>query len=278
MTGQPSLFKRLVLGARACWRLARAVVHGLHGLAWVLIGFPRLEAAGRQAKIAWWSAKMFAVMGIRLQVHGSFRPGAKLIVANHISWLDIMAVHAVCPQARFVSKADVQAWPLVGRLVGAAGTLYIVREKPRDALRVVHQMADALASGDTVAVFPEGTTSKGHDLLPFHANLLQAAIATEVPVQPVALRYADDLHDVSPAADYTGTISLARSLWMLAAAQGLTVRVDVLPAEGVRHADRRALASHLRQRISAALDGGGAAAAEEASSALPDRVRRQALP
>jgi 1-acyl-sn-glycerol-3-phosphate acyltransferase len=139
--------------------------------------------------------------------------------------------------------------------VGAAGTLYIVREKARDALRVVHQMADALASGDTVAVFPEGTTGAGHELLPFHANLLQAAIATEVPVQPVALRYADEQHEVSPAADYTGTISLAQSLWMLAGAQGLRVRVEVLPAEGVRHADRRALAVHLRQQISAALDG-----------------------
>ena len=198
---------------------------------------------------------MFAVLGMGLEVRGDFKPGAKLIVANHISWLDIMAVHAVCPQARFVSKADVQAWPLIGRLVGAAGTLYIVREKARDALRVVHQMAEALASGDTVAVFPEGTTGTGHELLPFHANLLQAAIATEVPVQPVALRYADEQHEVSPAADYTGTTSLAQSLWMLAGAQGLRVRVEVLPAEGVRHADRRALAVHLRQQISAALDG-----------------------
>jgi 1-acyl-sn-glycerol-3-phosphate acyltransferase len=165
-----------------------------------------------------------------------------------------MAVHAVCPQARFVSKADVQAWPLIGRLVGAAGTLYIVREKARDALRVVHQMADALSLGDTVAVFPEGTTGHGHELLPFHANLLQAAIATEVPVQPVALRYADELHGVSPAADYTGTISLARSLWMLAGAQGLRVRVEILPAEGARHADRRALAAHLREEIADALE------------------------
>jgi 1-acyl-sn-glycerol-3-phosphate acyltransferase len=143
---------------------------------------------------------------------------------------------------------------VIGRLVGAAGTLYIVREKARDALRVVHQMADALATGDTVAVFPEGTTGLGHEPLPFHANLLQAAIATQVPVQPVALRYADARHAVSPAADYTGTISLARSLWMLAAAQGLFVRVDVLPAESVRHADRRALAAHLRQEIAGALE------------------------
>jgi 1-acyl-sn-glycerol-3-phosphate acyltransferase len=253
MQGRPTVF-RPAAAVRACWRLARAVVHGLHGLAVVWLRFPRLDASARQARIAWWSRKMFAVLGIGLDVRGAFRPGAKLIVANHISWLDIMAVHAVCPQARFVSKADVQAWPVIGRLVGAAGTLYIVREKARDALRVVHQMADALASGDTVAVFPEGTTGLGHEPLPFHANLLQAAIATQVPVQPVALRYADARHAVSPAADYTGTISLARSLWMLAAAQGLFVRVDVLPAESVRHADRRALAAHLRQEIAGALE------------------------
>jgi len=245
---------RAVRAVRAVWRLLRAVTHGLHGLAIVLLRFPRLDAAARQARIAWWARKMIAVLGMGLDVRGAFRPGAKLIVANHISWLDIMAVHAVCPQARFVSKADVQAWPVIGRLVGAAGTLYIVREKARDALRVVHQMADALATGDTVAVFPEGTTGLGHEPLPFHANLLQAAIATQVPVQPVALRYADALHAVSPAADYTGDISLARSLWMLACAQGLCVRVEILPAESVQHADRRALATRLRREIAGALE------------------------
>ena len=91
--------------------------------------------------------------------------------------------------ARFVSKADVRHWPLLGWLVACGGTLFIERERKRDALRVVHQMAEALQAGETVAVFPEGTTSDGHGLLPFHANLLQAAIATETPVQPVALRY-----------------------------------------------------------------------------------------
>jgi len=245
---------RLLRTARALARLLAATGHALHGLALVLLRWNALDEAERHRRIAWWSRTMLQRLGIGLQVEGSFREGGTLIVANHISWLDIMAVHAVCPQARFVSKADVQAWPVIGRLVGAAGTLYIVREKARDALRVVHQMADALATGDTVAVFPEGTTGLGHQPLPFHANLLQAAIATQVPVQPVALRYADARHAVSPAADYTGTITLARSLWMLATAQGLFVRVDVLPAESVRHADRRALAAHLRQEIAAALE------------------------
>lgn len=234
---------------RAATRLPMAVLHGLVGLVIVLFRFPSLDTTGRQARVGWWSARLLKLLGIRLVVQGHFRPGAKLIVANHVSWLDIATVHAVCPEARFVSKADVREWPLVGKLVAGGGTLYIEREKRRDALRVVHQMADALRQGDTVAVFPEGTTGAGHDLLPFHANLLQAAIASEVPVQPVVLRYSDDRHPVSVAAQFIGQTTLAQSMWRIAGAQGLTVHLTVLSAVGTRQADRRALSEHLRELI-----------------------------
>jgi 1-acyl-sn-glycerol-3-phosphate acyltransferase len=164
-----------------------------------------------------------------------------------------MAVHAVCPEARFVSKADVQHWPLVNRLVAGAGTLYLEREKRRDALRVVHRMAEALEAGDTVAVFPEGTTSDGRGLLPFHANLLQAAISTGTPVQCVVLRYSDPDHRFSPAAQFLGDTTLLQSVWRVLSAQGLRVHVELLQPQGARHADRRALSDHLRSRIHAQL-------------------------
>jgi 1-acyl-sn-glycerol-3-phosphate acyltransferase len=176
-----------------------------------------------------------------------------LLVANHISWLDIMAVHAVCPHARFVSKADVKSWPLMRHLVDAGGTLYLERERKRDALRVVHAMADALKAGDTVAIFPEGTTSDGQALLPFHANLLQAAIATETPVQPVAIRFSDSGHAVSRAVEFVGATTLAQSLWRVASGDGLVVRVALLPPREAAHADRRVLAEQLRGDIAAAL-------------------------
>ncbi len=241
---------------RAVWRLARALLHGVHGLLIVLLRFPSLDRAGREARIRWWSAKMFRMLGMTHEVHGSFRPGAKLIVANHVSWLDILAVHAACPEARFVSKAEVRHWPLVARLVDAARTLYLERERPRDALRVVHRAAEALREGDTVAVFPEGTVNDGHALLPFHGNLLQAAISTGTPIQPVALRYADARRDPSPAALFTGDITLPQTLWWLASAEGLGVRVTVLTALGSAHAERRALAETLRTQIDAALTDG----------------------
>jgi 1-acyl-sn-glycerol-3-phosphate acyltransferase len=234
---------------RAVLRLVRVVVHVLHGLLIVLLRFSRLDAAARRERVLWWSRKLLTVCGIELIVDGAPRPGAKLVVANHVSWLDIVALNAVSP-ARFVSKSEVQGWPLLNRLVSAADTLYIERERRRDALRVVHQVADALKAGDTVAVFPEGTTSDGTALLPFHANILQAAIATETPVQPVALRYSDARHAVSPAAAYVGDTSLVQSLWWVASARSLRVRVSFLAAQGTRHAERRALAERLSQQIS----------------------------
>jgi 1-acyl-sn-glycerol-3-phosphate acyltransferase len=227
---------------RALVRLAHAVGHGLHGLAIVLFAFPSLDVAARRERIRWWARKMLAVLGIAFECEGEPLRHSALVVVNHISWLDIMAVHAVVPEARFVSKADVKSWPLVSRLVDAAGTLYLEREKKRDALRVVHALAAALAGGEVVAIFPEGTTSTGHGLLPFHANLLQAAIATSTPVQPVAMRYSDATHPVSEAVEFVGDTGLLQEpvadvLWRRCA------RAARVPA---RARERRARAARAR--------------------------------
>jgi 1-acyl-sn-glycerol-3-phosphate acyltransferase len=238
---------------RAAWRILRAVVHGLHGLAIAVAGFESLSADVREARIRWWSTKMLRVMGIRLQVEGAPNAGGTLIVANHISWLDIMAVHAVIPQARFVSKADVKHWPLLSRLVTAGGTLYLERERKRDALRVVHLMAEALSAGQTVAVFPEGTTSDGRTLLPFHGNLLQAAIGAGVPVQPIALRYSDTTSAISDAVEFVGETTLLRSLWQVANGEGVVAHVMLESARPSANADRRVLAEMLRDDIAARL-------------------------
>ncbi len=244
----------------AVWRVVRAVVHVLHGML-VMTRFPVLDAAARHQRIQWWSAGVLKSLGLQLQVEGTLpRPGATLLVANHVSWLDIVALHAATPQARFVSKADVLHWPLLGWLIKGAGTLFIERERKRDAVRVVHAMAEALLAGDTVAVFPEGTTGPGPELLPFHANLLQAAISTNTPVQPAALRYADAGQPFSTAVEFLGGTTLLQSLWRVASARGLCAHVTLLPPQGTEHADRRALAEHLREQISARLPAQGPSA------------------
>jgi 1-acyl-sn-glycerol-3-phosphate acyltransferase len=236
----------------AAWRLLCALVHLLHGALICAFMFPFVEPARRMRTVGWWSARMLRMLGIALASDGVPRGGSTLLVANHVSWLDILAINAVQP-ARFVSKADVRAWPLIGWLVACGGTLFIERERKRDALRVVHQVADALKQGQTIAVFPEGTTSEGHDLLPFHANLLQAAIATATPIQPVALRFSDADEAVSRAAAYVGDTDLLQSVWAVVTAPRLRVQLTWLPAVATAEADRRGLSEAIRARIREAL-------------------------
>lgn len=242
----------------ALWRLlcvVGMVARGLWLAGWVM---PRLDAAGRQAIVQRWSVRMLRCLGVAVRVSGSAHPGAVLMVANHVSWLDIPAVHASAPRARFVSKSNIAHWPLLGRLAHAGGTLFIERERKRDAMRVVHEVAAALRNADAVAVFPEGTTGAGHDVLPFHANLLQAAITTGTVVQPVVLRYSEPGHPVSLAAQYIDDTTLVESLMKVCRARGLVVEVRFLAPEPAGELDRRVLAQALRDRIAAelrAMDG-----------------------
>jgi 1-acyl-sn-glycerol-3-phosphate acyltransferase len=245
---------------RATLRLTRAAAHLLHGMFIVAWRFAAYTPARRQQRIGWWSAKLLRCLGLELVVEGPVQSpqGRALLVANHLSWLDIAAIHAVLPHARFVSKADVLAWPLVGRMVAGAGTLFIERERARDALRVVKQMTQALEEEHTVAVFPEGTTGEGETLLPFHANLMQAALNARAPVQPVLLQFLErDGRSISRAALYVGETTLLQSAWRLACAPRTVVRVRCLalitPEDPSAWADRRALAQRAREDLSEAL-------------------------
>ena len=246
--GASSVLRRL----RGAWRLLCATLHVLRGVLVVATRFSRIDAAARMRHVQRWSARFLQLLGVGLVVQGTPRPGAKLLVANHISWLDILAIDAVAP-SRFVSKSEVRHWPVLGWLVSASGTLYIERARPRDALRVVHQIAESLQAGETVAVFPEGTTGAGPVLLPFHANLLQAAVATATPIQPAVLRFADAAQRFSPAVAFVGDTTLLQSLWRVATARGLVAHVDLLMPQASAHADRRHLAETLRAQMAACL-------------------------
>jgi 1-acyl-sn-glycerol-3-phosphate acyltransferase len=235
---------------RACWRLARALSHILVGLATILIRFPRLTQAQKEIRIQVWSLEMLARLAIKLIVNGAPpAQGPVLLVANHISWLDITALHAA-RYCRFVSKADVKRWPLIGTLATGVGSLFIERESRRDAMRVVHHMSASLRAGDVLAVFPEGTTGDGVHLLPFHANLIQAAIAADAPVMPVALRFVETATgERSGAPLYVGEDTLLGSVWRTLKAPQIAVVITFGELQQAQGRDRRAWAAELRMAI-----------------------------
>ena len=251
----PCRARSFTQGLRAALRLSRTAWHIARGLFIVTARFPRLNEAQRQQHIGRWSRRVLRALGVTLRAQGHLGPGAKMLVANHVSWLDVMVLHALCPQARFVAKSEVQHWPLIGRLVAGAHTLFVERKRPHQARHTVAAITAALRTGATVVVFPEGTTTDGHSVLPFRPSLLQAALAGGTVVRPVALRYADALGRPSPDVPYTGNDTLLGSLWRTARAEQLVAEVQVLPALAAPDADRRVLAAALRGAVQAALHG-----------------------
>lgn len=222
----------------------------LAGFAQIMLLFPRFSQEQRDMRVQAWAGIMLARLGVELRVVGSPPSiGPMLLVSNHISWLDIVTLHAA-RHCRFVSKADVKRWPLVGTLATGAGMLYIERASRRDAMRVVHHMVQALNEGDILAVFPEGTTGDGSILLPFHANLIQAAIAAQAPAQPVALQFVDgQLGKPSQAVSYMGDESLLGSIWRTLCARRLCAVVAFGAPQFAAGRNRRAWAHDLRLAI-----------------------------
>jgi len=236
----------------ACWRAWRVCTHLLCGVAQIRLLFPRLSRQQRDRRIQKWARKMLKRLGVELKIVGApTQAGPTLLVSNHISWVDIVAFLAAC-HCRFVSKADVEHWPLLGTLATGGGTLYVKRESRRDVLRVVHRMAQALRDGDVLAVFPEGTTGDGSSVLPFHSNLIQAAISADAPVQAVALQIVNGKSGrPSQAVSYMGDESLLGSIWRTLCARELCAVVTFGAPQLAAGRDRRAWAQDLRREIAA---------------------------
>jgi len=249
----PRVARSLAQDLRAVLRLASTAWHVIRGVYVVAVLFPGLSIDQQHEHIRRWSHQVLGALGVTLRANGLPAAGAKMLVANHVSWLDVMVLHALCPQARFVAKSEVKHWPLIGRLVVGAQTFFVERAHPRQTRRAVDAITAALLGGATVAVFPEGTTSDGHGVLPFRSSLLQAALAAGVVIHPVALRYADAHHRVSRSPPYIADVTLLSSLWRTARAERLVVHVSVLSAHAPTAADRRSLALALRATIQAAL-------------------------
>ncbi len=238
--------------ALAVWKILRGVVHLLAGWWTLRVHFPRLSVEQREMRVQAWSLQFLALWGIHLRVLGQpVAAGPALLVANHISWLDILVIHAA-RYCRFVSKSDIRDWPMVGTLATASGTLYIERSRRKDALRMVRDMAQALQGGDVLAVFPEGTTSDGLNLLPFHANLIESAVAAQAPVQPLALRFVDArTGEPTLAPCYIGDDTLIASVWRTLTAPPIVAVVHFGQPQQAEGRERRQWARDLREAVQA---------------------------
>lgn len=256
----------MVRNGVACFRATRLLIHLGYGLL-LAVAYPGFGLTYRRRILQRWSAGLLSVLNIRVTfvAKGEIQDGhSGLIVSNHISWLDVFVLNSVIPM-RFVAKSEVRQWPVIGWLCARAQTLFIERGKMRSAARINVNMAELLQQGESLAAFPEGTTTDGTQLAPFHASLLQPAIDAGVPLHPIAIRYQNVGGTRSQAANYIDDVSLGVSIWRILCAPQLEVRLLLTPALDVRAKDRRTLTSQAQQQIGTALE------AMQLSTTLPAR-------
>ena len=234
---------------RIPWRTVLIMLHLLAGVLLVPVATRRNSGSRRQVDwriVRWWHHRLLRILNLRIEVHGEPPAPPALVVANHVSWLDITVLGYLLPTA-FLSKAEVRRWPLIGWLAMRMGTLFIRRGSGQSA-QIRGAIAERLRHGSMLALFPEGTTSDGRSVRPFFSRLFAAAIEAGAPVAPVALRYRVDGHH-DPVAPYTGDQTLLANLLGLLGRPGSTIEVHFLPLLASANSDSKTLATRAREAI-----------------------------
>jgi len=245
---------------RYAWRVPLLLLHVVLGilLCSLVITWGRnaVMKNGREPlahrTIRWWSTKLLRIFGLRSVRFGTPLADPVLFVANHTSWLDIELLHSQ-RAACFVAKAEIASWPLVGWLASAGGTIFHRRGNNHSLATVMQTMVDRLRAGRSVAVFPEGGTGHNGVLRVFHARIFQAALDAEVPVQPVALRFARDGQRVIDAGFREHENFMQNFLRLLGDAP-LDAEVHFLEPVPSTPEARRRMAEVSRERIAEALE------------------------
>lgn len=220
---------------------------------WILwVRFPSLSRDEKLTEIQNWSQRTLGIMGVNVRLnagsqHSSLPLIPQLLVANHVSWLDVLVIQSLQPSV-FVAKKEVRAWPVVGAIAQACNVVFVDRASPSSARKMVQDVTDALTRGYRVAGFPEGTSSEGHEVRLFHANLFEAAIDRGVEVQPIALRYIQaTTGEHCQVAAFVGDIGFVASLHKVMCAPSITVSLHIGATLSPQGHSRRTLA-HLSHR------------------------------
>ncbi|MFZ6820441.1 lysophospholipid acyltransferase family protein [Undibacterium sp. Ji22W] len=236
-------------------RFARVLLHVFAGVLTCAIVFPFISATKREALVKRWSLQLLTLCKVKVRMldqSGGQIPEHALIIANHVSWLDIFVINS-WQACHFVAKADIRGWPIAGWLSAQAGTIFLARGKQREVRRIYEGLVHQLRDNKRIAFFPEGTTGAQGGILPFHPNLFEAAIEAQVPVLPFALRYVDANGGLHSAADFIGEMTFAESMKLILQSESMTAELTQLPMISTDGEHRREVAQVARAAVANAL-------------------------
>jgi 1-acyl-sn-glycerol-3-phosphate acyltransferase len=239
-------------------RVLRIFLHTLLGITLAALAFPFCSKMFKLQLIKWWCQHLLNIFNIQIVSHGYLPPSYQtasniMFVANHISWIDIHALNSIIP-TRFIAKSDIRSWPVFGYLAKKSNVLFISREKRQDAARIVHATHQSLLDGDTLCLFPEGTTTDGTEVKPFKSSIMQGAIHANAVIWPVAFRYPCKDGGINTLVAYAGEITLIESIQLVLQQKQIEVELHFLAPIATSELpeedkDRRKLTLHIEHLI-----------------------------
>jgi 1-acyl-sn-glycerol-3-phosphate acyltransferase len=199
--------------------------------------------------IRFWCKRLLSIFEISVEVTGLesnlVNQKKYLMVANHISWMDIIVIQSIKP-CIFVAKSDVASWPLFGWVAQMTGTIFIKRDKISDIKKALKKMKRRLIKR-SVCIFPEGTSTNGRYLLPFKSNLFQSSIDTQKSILPLCLRY-EQKNIYTDKTAFVDDMSLLDSIIKIKQEKDIRVVVEILQPIRPRY-NRKELASYTQEII-----------------------------
>lgn len=240
----------LRLGGFPLVKLLRLMTEVFRGGLVLWLHFPQLQRDDKLRQIQHWARRVLLILDIEVQCTG-LPPvtSAGLVVANHLSWLDILVIQSLVPGV-FVAKSEVRRWPLVGSMAQACATIFVERSSLRSTRAMVEGTMKAFEQGYSVVAFPEGTSSDGSDLAAFHSNIFESAIKARIHVRPVTLMYVHGPTGLpTDAALFIGDMTLASSLRKIMAKSTIRTQVHMGECIDSQGQTRKSLAHQAHQSI-----------------------------
>jgi 1-acyl-sn-glycerol-3-phosphate acyltransferase len=253
-------------------RGARLALHISYGML-LAVFYPYLNQTRQRRILKRWSRQLLNILNIGIQIEGHQPARSEdgcLMVANHVSWLDVFVLNAIHP-SQFIAKSEVCSWPIIGWLCKCGGTIFIERAVRRDTALINQRVGMLLKQGVCVGLFPEGTSTDGRQVGHFHSALIQPAIDAGVRLCPIALRYHDEKGELSAVAAFTGDTTLAQSIFRILRCRRHNVLAVFTPALTTINENRRVLTRSAQEAIAQGLQNiPSGQQAPETAFALPE--------